>query len=563
MILDPFKRKSIEEILLDQGKLTSEQLDYAKKEKEESGDDIAEVLIRLGMVKKDEVFEAVAHQKGVNYINLSEARADETLRKYLPEQLMRRFKAVPVKKEGESILVAMTDPMNMIAIEEMERASKLRVNPALSSQEAIEKHQEKIYGGFTGLSDLTESVEVEIKPEDSEISEIEDDEYDAEDKPIIKYVNSVISEAVRKNATDIHLEPMEEDVLLRLRIDGELREFSGPAKKAYSAIISRVKILADLDIAERRLPQDGKVRAVIEGEKVNLRVSTLPTVFGEKIVMRILQMSGIFLDLETLGFSDRDLNAYKEALNAPLGMILVTGPTGSGKTTTLYSGLSLINVPEKNITTVEDPIEYQLRRINQVQVKADIDLTFASFLRSVLRQDPDVIMVGEIRDRETAEIAIQSALTGHLVLSTLHTNDAVSTLTRLRYMGIETFLIADAVNLVMAQRLVRRICPECKKEADVSDAVLRKIGLDPAKVEKVYEGEGCEKCFGSGYKGRTAVYEVLRITEEIERMIVEDATDMQIRQEALKDGMVTIKNATKMKMLQGHTTVDEVLTVTL
>ena len=563
VLRNSFKRKLIGKILVEREKITPEQLQQALQEQENSGGKLGEIMLRLGMLKEEDLLEAVAFQKGVEYISLSGVEPGPELKKLIPKEILRRFKAVPVEKTGKGLVVAMSDPANVIAIEEIEKIAKAKVSPVLASRPEIEKLIEKIFGGFSGLSDLTETVDVEIETvDDEDIPEIGDGEYGADDTPIIKYVNSIIAEAVKNDSTDIHLEPMEEDVLLRLRIDGELREFPGPARKAYSAIVSRIKILSNLDIAERRLPQDGKVRISVAGNKVNLRVSTIPSLYGEKIVMRILQQSGLSLDLKKLGFTERGLKFYTEALNAPLGMILVTGPTGSGKTTTLYSGLSVINVPEKNITTIEDPVEYQLYRVNQVQVKTAINLTFARFLRAVLRQDPDVIMVGEIRDRETAEIAIQSALTGHLVLSTLHTNDAVATLTRLKYMGIDTFLIADAVKLVMAQRLIRRICPDCKKEAQVNDSALRRIGLDPEDVGKIYEGEGCPKCFGSGYRGRTAIYEILPVTESIRKMIVEGVSDMKIREKAIQEGMVTLRKAAVNRLLEGETTMDMVMTVT-
>ena len=562
MVINPFKRKLIGELLKEWGKISEEQLLKAIEQQKESGAKIGEELVKMGAVTKKDLLEALAFQKGVKYLDLSEVKPDPDIKKLVPEGMLKRFKAAPVEKKDNILVLAMADPTNVIAIEEIERAIKMKVSPGLSPEEDIEKLMEKFYGGFMGLSDLTEAVEVEIKTDLDDLAEIEDGEYGAEDTPIVKYVNSVMAEAVKRNATDIHIEPMEAGVSLRLRIDGELREFPGPAKKAFPAIVSRIKILSSLDIAERRLPQDGKVKFLLGGVKVNVRVSTLPTVFGEKVVMRVLQQTGLSLDLDALGFSKRDLDIYKRALNSPLGMILVTGPTGSGKTTTLYSGLSFINLPEKNITTVEDPVEYQLRRINQVQVNSAINLTFASFLRSVLRQDPDVIMVGEIRDRETAEIAVQSALTGHLVLSTLHTNDAASTLTRLRYMGKDTFLIADAVNLVMAQRLVRKICESCKTEVEDADTVLKQIGLDPDKAGKIYKGRGCEECFDTGYKGRTAVYEALSITENIVKLIIESASDLKIREAAVQEGMVTLREAAIDKLLRGLTTVEEVLTVT-
>ena len=380
--------------------------------------------------------------------------------------------------------------------------------------------------------------------------------------PVIKYVNSIFFDAISKRASDIHLEPFEREVSLRMRIDGNLHSMPGPSKKYYPAIVSRIKIMSDLDISERRLPQDGKCRIKVSGQKVDVRVSIIPTIWGEKIVLRILAKSLFGLKIEKVGFSEKELEFFKEAITAPYGMILVTGPTSSGKTTTLYSALGHINTEDINIMTAEDPVEYETQGINQCHVRNDIGLTFASILRTFMRQDPDVILVGEIRDKETAQIAVQAALTGHLVFSTLHTNDTVSTISRMAFMGIESYLLADALNLIIAQRLVRTICPKCKREkTNIPDEVYAKLGLD--KSVKIYEGAGCKFCDDTGYKGRTAIFEMLKITKELKAAIAKGDTDVELRRIANEQGLVTLRSAAINKLLEGRTTIEEVFAVTL
>jgi type IV pilus assembly protein PilB len=523
---------------------------------------LGDVLLNLGYIGLEDLLRARAFQMGLAYDDLSNLKFDDSMRKLIPSDMASKFKIMPISKDDSTntITIAMAAPNDLVAVEEVQNKTNKKVVIILSSEENILKSIEKNYGGLAaGLDDLSD---INIEEVTDEENALDDGGFEAEDAPIIKYVNTLFYEAVIKNSSDIHLEPLEKTITLRLRVDGKLRTFPGPDKNTYPAIVSRIKIMSNLDIAERRLPQDGKCRIIVEGQKIDVRVSTMPVVYGEKLVMRILKKSGSTMELANLGFSDVELETYMDALKEPHGMILVTGPTGSGKTTSLYAGLNNINVPDKNIITIEDPVEYELSGINQVQVKTAIDLTFANVLRAVLRQDPDVVMVGEIRDKVTAEIAVEASLTGHLVLSTLHTNDAVSTLSRLKYMGVDTYLIADAVELVMAQRLVRSICPDCKQEQDVTDKILKKLNLQDGQY-KFYQGVGCDECLGMGYKGRVGIYEMLRLTPEIKRLIMEEANDIAIKNLAVEQGMTTLRQAGIQKLIAGITTVEEVLTVTL
>ncbi|NLB34847.1 MAG: Flp pilus assembly complex ATPase component TadA [Elusimicrobia bacterium] len=560
MVINPLRRKPLGEILLEQGKLTEEQFMHVLQEQKESGGRVGEIMTGLGYVRQTDILKALAFQKGLTYVDLADMEINPDFKKLVPEEVMRRFKAIPIDNSEMSATFAMSDPTDFVAIEEIEKVLRKKIITVLASEVEINRHIDNFYEGLSGLSDLTEAVNLEIRDDDEDLAALDDGDYAAEDTPIVQYVNSLIAEAVKNGASDIHLEPQEEAISLRLRVDGKLREFPGPAKRAYSAIVSRLKIVSNLDIAERRFPQDGKIQVLLDGEKINLRVSTLPTVYGEKVVMRILSMASISLGLEELGFTEQELDTYKRNLKNPLGMILVTGPTGSGKTTTLYGGLNYINVPDKNIITIEDPVEYQIKNLNQVQVQSEIDLSFSRFLRAAMRQDPDVIMIGEIRDQETASISVQAALTGHLVLSTLHTNDAVSTITRIKYLGINSFLIADAVNLIMAQRLVRRICTNCKQEAQVQPEVLKRLGV-PDGV-KVYEGRGCTNCFETGYRGRVGIYEILELGDDLKEMIVANVDDLRIKEKAILGGMKTLRMSAVEKLMQGLTTVEEVLTAT-
>ncbi|MFW6134398.1 MAG: GspE/PulE family protein [Elusimicrobiota bacterium] len=558
MPIEPLRKKYIGEILLNQGVITEEQLERALNEQKNTNEKLGQILLRYGYVDDTDILKALAFQFGLPYRRLKGMKIDDELRKIIPESMARKLDIVPVSKEDMTLTVAMSNPADLIIIDEIESKTDLKISVVLASKEDIEKTIDSYYGGFAGVKDLPDDMVEEVKEEE----ELPEGEYEAEDAPIVKYVNSIFVEAVNKGASDIHIEPLESSVSLRMRIDGKLKKFPAPPKKSLSAIVSRIKIMANLNIAEKRVPQDGKCKIKIKGRKIDIRVSTLPTIYGEKVVMRILDKSSVSLIIDDLGFTSKDAQAYKKSLSSPYGMILVTGPTGSGKTTTLYAGLNFINQPQRNLVTAEDPVEYELDYVNQVQVKPIIDLTFANILRSVLRQDPDVIMVGEIRDKETAEIAVQSALTGHLVMSTLHTNDAISSLSRMRYMGIEPYLIADAVDLVIAQRLVRKICPNCKEEQEVSPKLIQRLGLSEEKGIKFYHGKGCDECFNTGYKGRTAIFEIVTLSKEIKSMVVDEISDIKIKEKAIEQGMETLRQRALEKLKQGITTVEEVLTVT-
>ncbi|HLD28824.1 MAG TPA: ATPase, T2SS/T4P/T4SS family, partial [bacterium] len=414
MPIAPLRKKYIGEVLLTKGVITREQLKAALDEQQKTRERLGTILLRLGFIREKDLLEALSFQLGIALVYLKETKVDETLLKLIPERMARKFSCIPVSRKGDLLILAMADPANVVAMDEIESNTGLKVSPLLALEKDITEGIDKYYKGLAIMKDLPEEAVEEITA--SDIEKGEEGEFEAEDAPVIKYVNSLLFEAVTKNASDIHIEPQEDGVSLRLRLDGNLQDFPNPPRRLFSAIISRIKIMANLDIAEKRIPQDGKTKVKVGDKKIDIRVSTLRTIYGEKIVMRILDRSSVSLDLSDLGFSEPDAFSYKEALEKPYGMILVTGPTGSGKTTTLYAGLNYINRPDVNIVTVEDPVEYELRKVNQVQVRSDIGLGFAKMLRTIVRQDPDIIMVGEIRDRETAEIAIQAALTGHLVL---------------------------------------------------------------------------------------------------------------------------------------------------
>jgi len=478
---------------------------------------------------------------------------------------------VVISKDESMLTVAMVNPRDVVAIDNIRNSTGCQVKAVLSTKKdilaAINKYYEEV-GAAEGdvsksIQDLAKVEIGEIKAEgEEEVVDTAQLKVQADDPPVVRYVNLVLMRAVEEGASDLHLEPGEKEVFVRQRVDGKLRELPPPPKKIYPAIVSRVKILSKLDIAERRLPQDGRAKAVIGPKSLDLRISTLPCIYGEKIVMRLLDKSGVLLDLEKLGFEGDHLTILKKNLVRAYGMILLTGPTGSGKTTTLYTGLNHINTPEKNIITVEDPVEYELRGINQTQVRANIGLTFARCLRTILRQDPDVIMIGEVRDLETAEIAVKAALTGHLVFSTLHTNDAISVVSRLGHMGVEPFLIASSLNLAIAQRLVRRICANCKEPYTVDSDDFANLGIP--KGTKLYQGKGCDKCNNSGYKGRSAVHEMFELTSNIRKMVLERKDEDTLRAEAKEtQGMLSLQEVGVKKALAGVTTLEEIMGATV
>ncbi|MCM8817590.1 MAG: Flp pilus assembly complex ATPase component TadA [Candidatus Omnitrophica bacterium] len=554
------ERYELGQLLLMRGVITQQQLEDALIDQQKTKKFLGE--IEKGFVTKETLLECLTEQKKADYIKLSKVRGIKPeIVRLIPEAIARRYNILAIALSQDTLVVAMQDPTDIVAIDTIKRITGKKIKVVRADEKEI---LEKIERYYIDTGDLTETIAaLEDETESIEDVDVNQLKVAAEDAPIVKFVNSIFLQAVEKRATDIHLEPKQDGVSLRFRIDGILHEMQAPPKSAYAGIVTRLKIISSLDIGERRLPQDGRIRIVVGSKELDIRVSTLPTIFGEKVVMRLLDKETLLVGMHQLGFEPEDLEIFKEALLKPYGMIIVTGPTGSGKTTTLYAGLSFINSPEINIVTVEDPVEYAIPGINQVQIKPKIGLTFPAVLRTLLRQDPDVIMVGEIRDLETAQIAVQASLTGHLVISTLHTNDTVSSIARLSYMGVESYLLADSLNLIIAQRLVRKICPYCKEEDPEAEDLLRKQGIFFEKDVKLYRGRGCQDCDNTGYFGRIAVYELLTITKPIRRLIVEKASDDKIRELAKQQGMSTLRESAIKKAIDGITTVREALSSTL
>ena len=549
--------------------ITQEQLDEALEEQKKTKKKLGTILIEKGYVDEKTLNEFLSKQYGVESVDLSSIEIPREVIKKVPAHIAKKYVLIPVAIENDKLKVAISDPTNIFAIDEVRFITGMNVVPLFSNERAIMRAIDKYYGTSTELEEIAESLDeyskdVDVLSEEEGEIDVDQLEKSAEEEPIVKLANTILSRAVQEGVSDVHIETYENDLRIRYRIDGKLKTVMTFAKSMAPKLVSRFKIMAKLNIAEKRLPQDGRIRIRSGDKDIDLRVSTLPTIYGEKVVMRVLDRSNIRVELESLGFEANDLKRYLEAIKKPYGMILVTGPTGSGKTTTLYASLNKLNREDVNIITVEDPVEYNIDGINQVHVKEDIGLTFANALRSFLRQDPDIIMVGEIRDAETAEIAIRAALTGHLVFSTIHTNDAPSTVMRLVDMGIERYLIASSLILVLAQRLVRKICPYCKKDVYVPPAALEEIGFskEEAKTVKVYKGQGCDYCNDTGYKGRIALYEVMPISEKLRRMILEGASTDELRAEAIKEGMSTLRMSGLKKIKEGITTIEEVMNVT-
>lgn len=554
-------KTALPERFLTLGALKPEQVSAALKECEVSSITFDRAIVKLGYMSEERVLEFLAHIFGVEAVNPLTVEIAQSVLKLIPSDVAMKFQVIPVYRHGKILGVAMGDPEDVNVINDLKFITGLEIKPLVAAESSIVAAIEQYYAAQEDLEQMAKGLgeeEVEVLEEtvDEELHAEE-----AEQAPVIKFVNSMIADAVRKRASDIHIEPGEKYFRVRFRIDGCLHEVIKQPAKMKGPIISRIKIMSELDIAEKRLPQDGRIKIRVDNKTVDIRVSTLPTIFGEKVVMRILDRSNLMLDLDRFGFEANALKNFKRAIEAPYGMVLVTGPTGSGKTTTLYSALSYVNRPHVNIMTSEDPVEYHLDGINQVQINEEIGLTFAKSLRAFLRQDPNIIMVGEIRDSETADIAIKSALTGHLVLSTVHTNDAPSTIDRLVDMGIETFLVAASLNLVLAQRLVRRICPKCKTEVDLHPEVLRELGMDPAetKTSRIYKGTGCANCNNTGYSGRLGIFEVMPITPKIRRMILDRTSSDLIKKQAIEEGMLTLRQDALLKLKAGLTTAEEVL----
>ncbi|OGQ83023.1 MAG: type IV-A pilus assembly ATPase PilB [Deltaproteobacteria bacterium RIFCSPLOWO2_12_FULL_60_19] len=555
------------ELLVRGGVVTREQLNKALEVEKHNSSNVIQELVRLGFTTEDRLTEFLASQFSIERVSLEAADLSETVFNLVPAELIQKHAIVPVKLLGSTLTVAMADPTNLIAINEVQFITGYGVRAVLASSSEIKKVLEKRYGSVSYDEVLKKfgETEMEIVQAEEEIS-LQDLERATQEAPVVTLVNAVLSDAAKRGASDIHFEPYERVFRIRFRVDGVLHEIMTPPQRLKNAMVSRIKVMASLDIAERRLAQDGRIKLKsARGQELDIRVSVLPTLFGEKVVMRLLDKSNLQLDMSKLGFDEQNLKDFKEAIYKPYGMILITGPTGSGKSTTLYSALSDLNKPDVNISTAEDPVEYSLMGINQVQVRDEIGLNFASCLRSFLRQDPDIIMVGEIRDLETAQIAVKAALTGHLVLSTLHTNDAPSTVDRLINMGLESFLLTSSINLIVAQRLVRKICTNCKAPAEVSPEALLNIGVDAAEVAggfATFRGKGCPVCSQTGYKGRIAIYEVMPMHEALKEMILQDASAADLKRHAVNWGMSTLRMGAIKKVREGLTTIEETVRVT-
>jgi type IV pilus assembly protein PilB len=559
------------ELLVKENLLTADQAQRATSEQRKTSERLSTVLTRLSFLKEDDLLDFLSRKYGIPIINLSRVEVDPEILRLVRREVVQKYQVFPVRKVGNTLTLALADPTVVLAIDDVQFATGLHVIPVLASESAIRAAIDKNYD--TGVEDIKKlidqqesgapegSLELVDKVQKVDIGELGKE---AQEAPTIRFVNLIIGDAIRKRASDIHLEPYEKVFRVRYRIDGVLHDMMNPPKQMEPAILSRVKIMANLDIAERRLPQDGRISVKFQNREIDLRVSSLPTIFGEKIVMRVLDKTTTVLDLTRLGFDEEDLGRFKKAITTPYGMVLVTGPTGSGKSTTLYAAISTINHPDINIITAEDPVEYNIPGINQVLVREDIGYGFSAALRAFLRQDPDVILVGEMRDLETAQIAIRAALTGHLVFSTLHTNDAPSTITRLLDMGLPPFLISSSLLMVIAQRLVRRICLECREPIDVPVSALIDIGFRPEEAEalKVYTGKGCAACAQTGFRGRIAIHEVMWLNPELQEAIVRQRPANELKELAVKAGMRTLRQSGLRKVAMGVTTIDEVLRVT-
>jgi len=559
--------KFLSDILYKKKLINDDQLERILKIQKNTGDDLQRIVIDLGILKKEEMMLALADEIGEKYVNLPDINIDPTIVVIIPEEMARRHQLIAIDKDEKILTVAMANPLDVFAHDELKIRLGYNIDSVLSYGGDIDRALDEVFGVSDEWDQVIGKIEnmqvTVVKEDEKEIGDISDIT-EGEEAPIIALVNLMILRAVKEKASDIHIEPFGEDILkVRYRIDGILHDVMSLPRKLQLAVISRIKIMSELDIAERRLPQDGRIQVNVRGRNINIRVSILPAVTGENAVLRILDPSSILLDLDSLGFSSDILPNYLSLIKKSNGIILVTGPTGSGKSTTLYTTLNLLNSTEKKIMTIEDPVEYRLKGISQVQAKPKIGLTFAAGLRSFLRQDPDIMLVGEIRDKETAEISVQAALTGHVVLSTLHTNDAPSSVIRLVDMGIEPFLIASSVIGVIAQRLVRRICPKCKKEIKITpdiEKILDEYEIDSSKLT-LYKGEGCPYCKDTGYKGRLAIFELMVITENIRDLISKNVTTGKLREAAINDGMCQLREDGIKKVCEGLTTIDEVLRV--
>ncbi|MBK6428049.1 MAG: type IV-A pilus assembly ATPase PilB [Blastocatellia bacterium] len=587
------------ETLLRENLITPQQLKDALDYQRSNGGRLGSTLVKLEILSDEQITAVLSRQYGVPSVNLDLFEVDETAIKLIQQDVAKKYMVLPLSRVGPTLTLAMVDPTNVLAIDDIKFMTGLQVEPVIVSEIALAEAIERYYGmtrelelakfldemsssvssssepvqqaksnGYDNLGFTLDDQDLELLQETEEI-DLENVERMAEDAPVVKLVNVILVDALRRGASDIHVEPYEKEFRIRFRLDGILYNIMNPPLKMRDALTSRMKIMAKLDIAEKRLPQDGRIKIRVRldgrGRELDFRVSTLPTIFGEKIVLRLLDKDKLQLDMTKLGFEEFSLERFKRNINKPYGMVLVTGPTGSGKTSTLYSALQALNTPETNIITAEDPVEFNLPGINQVQMKEQIGLNFAAALRSFLRQDPNIVLVGEIRDFETAEIAVKAALTGHLVLSTLHTNDAPSTISRLMNMGIEPFLVATSVNLIQAQRLVRRICKDCKVEIKLPKEALIDVGFTGSEVGELrtFKGQGCTACNGTGYKGRVGLYEVMEISDELRELILVGASALELRKKAIEEGMLTLRSSGLEKIRLGTTTIEEIVRETV
>ena len=570
------------DLLVKEKVITSEQLEQATKVQKETNVRLGSALVKLGFLTDEDVTNFLSRQYGVPAINLSYFEIDPSVVKLIPFETAKRYQILPLSRVGASLTIAMVDPTNVFAMDDIKFMTGFNIEPVVASETAIREAIDKYYGTSHAieLKRVMEDIAVvdtkldaddtslELAAEEEAI-DLEGLEQAAEEAPIIKLVNLILSSSLKRGASDIHIEPYEKEFRVRFRIDGVLVNIMNPPLKLKDAIISRIKIMAKLDISEKRLPQDGRIKIKMKNEgkikDLDFRVSVLPTLYGEKVVLRLLDKDNLMLDMTRLGFESESLKKFEQAILKPYGMVLVTGPTGSGKTNTLYSSIAQLNKVDTNIMTAEDPVEFNLPGINQVQMKEQIGLNFAAALRSFLRQDPNIILVGEIRDFETAEIAIKAALTGHLVLSTLHTNDAPSTISRLMNMGIEPFLVATSVHLICAQRLIRRVCKDCKEKVATPSQALVDAGFSPTEAKKIvtYRGKGCSTCNATGYKGRVGLYEVMEITDDLRELILIGASSLELKKKAVEGGMITLRASGLQKLRDGVTTMEEVLRETV
>ncbi|WP_283408554.1 type II secretion system ATPase GspE [Anoxynatronum buryatiense] len=552
------KNRRLGDLLVETGIITPDQLKDALTIQKESNKKIGEVLVEEGYISEKQIIEVLEFQLGIPHMDLEKTYIDPEMPRLISEKMARRHNLIPITQTDNRLMVAMADPLNIFAVDDVKIATGMQVDPVIASKEDILN--------AIGLYYEKESAEKALEEfDETYTSDFFDDLNEetlanVEKAPVVKLLNSVIRQAIKMKASDIHIEPLERSLRVRFRIDGDLQEIMKPQKASHSAVVTRIKIMGKMDIAEKRVPQDGRVEMEIDGREIDMRLAVMPTVYGEKIVIRLLDRSAILLSKDQLGFNDNNMKTFDRIIQHPHGIILVTGPTGSGKTTTLYTVLQELNKIDKNIITVEDPVEYRINGINQSQVNVKAGLTFASGLRSILRQDPDIIMIGEIRDTETAQIAVRAAITGHLVLSTLHTNDTVSTISRLIDMGIEPFLVSSSVVGIMAQRLVKRICPDCQTSCEPNEKERELLNLDNGAV--IYRGKGCNACNQTGYRGRTGIHEILPMYDRIKTMIDERKPIESIRQQAIQSGMITLRQSCRQLVLNGTTTVDELVKMT-